>query len=44
VKKIRVLIPDGDDERTIKVVQSLGVSRKAKVFVMTTKENIVQHS
>jgi D-aspartate ligase len=44
VKKIRVLIPDGDDERTIKVVQSLGVSRKAEVFVMTTRKNVVRYS
>ena len=44
MKKFNVLIPDGDDRRTIKVVQSLGASGKTNSFVITKNKNIVKYS
>ena len=44
MKKINVLIPDGDDERATKVVQSLGMTGKTNVFILTTHQNIVKYS
>jgi predicted ATP-grasp superfamily ATP-dependent carboligase len=44
MKKINVLIPDGDDDRAIKVVQSLGMSGMTKIFILTTHKNIVKYS
>jgi D-aspartate ligase len=44
MKKINVLIPDGDDQRAIKVVQSLGISGKTRIFILTTRNNVVKYS
>ena len=44
MKRINVLIPDGNDHRALKVVQSLGISFKTNVFIITPKERIVRHS
>lgn len=44
MKRINILIPDGDDLRAIKVVQSLGISGKIRIYILTTEKNIVRHS
>ena len=44
MRKFNVLIPDGNDRRTIKVVQSLGISKHTNIFVVTEKNNIVRYS
>jgi D-aspartate ligase len=44
MKKINVLIPDGNDRKALKVVQSLGLSGKIKIYILTTRNNIVKYS
>jgi hypothetical protein len=44
MKRINVLIPDGDDFRALKVVQSLGISGKTNVFIITTRDSTVKYS
>jgi predicted ATP-grasp superfamily ATP-dependent carboligase len=44
MQKIGVLIPDGNDDRALKVVRSLGLSGKARTFVLTSKNNIIRYS
>ena len=44
MNKINILIPDGDDDRTIKVVQSLGISGLTRNFVLTNRGNEAHYS
>lgn len=39
-----MLIPDGDDFRALKVVQSLGISGKTNIFIITKKDSTVKYS
>ena len=39
-----MLIPDGDESRALKVVQSLAITGKTKVFIVLTKDRIVKYS
>lgn len=44
MRKINILLPDGDDTRTIKVVQSLGITGRARIFVLTNRGNEARYS